>query len=81
MLKRLFTAFLTAVMTLSLCTAVIATDETSTETPEKVNIYEKWGDFEDEQYWDGVKFKFFSEGSIESSPVWLRKRRKYTNRF
>lgn len=50
MLKRLFTAFLATVMTMSLCTVVIATDEHE----KGENIYKTWGNFEDNQYWDGV---------------------------
>ena len=43
MLKRLFTAFLTAVIAVSLCMTATATDRLE-------NIYKTWGDFENEEY-------------------------------
>jgi len=74
MLKRLFTAFLTAVMMLS-CVCATAADK-----PE--NIYKTWGDFEDTQYHQGIingklavsgqTTREFAEGGAGNSKYALR---------
>ena len=63
MTKRLFTAFLTAVMVMSLCVAV-----TAEETRKGENVFALWGDFESEKYWENIpkKIKFNSSPGVAS---------------
>lgn len=53
MFKKLFTILLAAVMMMSMATVTLAAKE-ETEPVKGENIYKLWGDFENEEYWEGI---------------------------